>query len=158
MRHTLRVAIADDDPLLLSHLRKSLTRFGHDVVSQATTGRELIDQCQVHRPDLVVSDITMPELDGLEAARIINRTRRTPVIFVSAGLDQNALGCAETDYIVACMAKPMKAVELEAAVSRFLHSHEDRTNLSVLDPQGSDESASCQTAAKTTADLIAAQP
>lgn len=64
MAHSLRVAIADDDPLLLFHLRKSLTRFGHEVVSRAATGQELIDQCRAHRPDLIVSDITMPDLDG----------------------------------------------------------------------------------------------
>jgi response regulator NasT len=107
----MRIAIADDDELLRVYLRKVLTRMGHEVVAQAETGQELVEQCRAVRPDLVVSDVTMPVLDGEEAARRINHERRTPVIFVTA----HAEPCAD-DYVVACLDKPMKPAVLQAAL------------------------------------------
>lgn len=128
MGRSLRIAIADDEAVLLSYLRKILTGLGHLIVSEARTGKELVEQCRVLVPDLVVSDITMPDLDGCDAAHSINREQRTPFIFVSARLDLDTIGsteegeCAESDYVVARLAKPIKAVELEAVINRFLRS------------------------------------
>jgi CheY-like chemotaxis protein len=111
----MRIAIADDDELLLSYLRKLLTRLGHDVVAQAGTGEELVEQCRAVHPDLVVSDVRMPGLDGFEACRRLNAERRTPVIFVSAQL---APGTSErADYVVAWVDKPMKPAVLQAALT-----------------------------------------
>lgn len=63
------------------------------------------------------------------------------MVLVSARLDLHALGCAETDYVKACVAKPMKAAELEAAVTRFLQSlDEEGTNSPAVNLRKSAES------------------
>ena len=64
----LRILVADDEPDMRDYFRKVLPRLGHTVVAAAETGAELIAQCRTHRPDLVITDIKMPELDGIDAA------------------------------------------------------------------------------------------
>jgi DNA-binding NarL/FixJ family response regulator len=57
MTTSLRIVIADDEPRMRDYLWQSLERLGHHVVAAARTGRELIEQCRTHQPDLIISDI-----------------------------------------------------------------------------------------------------
>jgi CheY-like chemotaxis protein len=115
MGRFLRISIADDDPLNLALLHKSVLSLGHEVVSSAQTGDELIQDCRRVHPDLIVSDVTMPEKDGLEAVQAINEEYRIPAILVSARLDLADL-LAGSDYVVARLAKPISAAELKSAI------------------------------------------
>jgi response regulator NasT len=73
MIRALRIAVADDESDVRDDFRRILPRLGHQVVAVARTGRELVEQCRATRPDLVISDIKMPDLDGIEAAVAIGR-------------------------------------------------------------------------------------
>jgi len=74
MTSSLRIVIADDEPRMRDYLWQSLERLGHQVVGAARTGRELIEQCRAQQPDLILSDIKMPDMDGIEAASHIYRS------------------------------------------------------------------------------------
>jgi two-component system, response regulator PdtaR len=80
----LRVVIADDEPDMRDYFRKILPRLGHQVLACAQNGQELIDQCRTFHPDLVITDIKMPDIDGIDAATQIYRDGPIPVILVSA--------------------------------------------------------------------------
>ena len=71
MSKSLRIAIAEDEDELLVDLEETLHEFGHQVVAKAKNGRELVQLCRETKPDLVVTDIKMPDMDGIECAKRI---------------------------------------------------------------------------------------
>ena len=79
---TFRVVIAEDEPLTRRDLAEMLTEMGHQVVGQARDGRAALDLVKETDPDLVLLDLMMPELDGIEAARRLSKER--PVIIITA--------------------------------------------------------------------------
>lgn len=117
MPESLRVSIADDEPRMRDFLWKSLERMGHMVVSGARTGRELIDHCRKHQPELVITDIKMPDMDGIEAADEIYDFHPVPVILISAFHDDEMVQRASRQHILAYLVKPIKDTDLGPAIS-----------------------------------------
>ena len=68
MSYSLRIAVADDEPRTREFYQEILPRLGHEVVCAASSGRELIALCQTCHPQLVITDIRMPDLNGIDAA------------------------------------------------------------------------------------------
>ena len=79
MSRTLKIVIADDEADLRDYLQETLSVLGHAVVGVASTGRELVEQAHATQPDLVITDIKMPEIDGIDAAIEICSDRPIPV-------------------------------------------------------------------------------
>ncbi len=123
MTRTLRIAVADDEPDMRDYFQTILPGLGHDVVAVASDGRELVEACLAHKPDLVITDIKMPDMDGIEAARRIYLEGPVPVILVSAYHDDEIIRRAENDEIMAYLVKPIKQADLgpviALAVRRF---------------------------------------
>jgi len=116
----LRIAVADDEPDVRLFFREVLPRLGHEVVAEAASGRELVERCRGTHPDLVITDVRMPEMDGLQAAADVNRDVRVPVILVTAHHDADVLARTGADYIMSYLAKPVKPVDLQAAINLAL--------------------------------------
>jgi response regulator NasT len=111
----LRIAVADDDRETRDYFRELLPRLGHQV-AVAESGRQLIEQCRLLDPDLVITDIKMPDLDGIAAATEINRGKRVPVILVSAHHDADLLQRAGAEPVMAYLVKPVKQADVESAI------------------------------------------
>jgi response regulator NasT len=116
MTQNLRIAIADDERDMREYFQKILPLLGHAVVSVAKTGKELVEHCLAHEPDLVITDIKMPDMDGIDAAVEIYRQHAIPVILVSAYHDATLIERAESDHILAYLVKPIKQADLEPAI------------------------------------------
>ena len=116
MTTSLRIAVADDEPEMRDFFEKVLPRFGHQVVAVAENGAQLVEHCRRLKPDLVITDIKMPDLDGIEASMQICRERSVPVILVSAYHDPALIERAEADHIMAYLVKPIGLADLPPAI------------------------------------------
>jgi two-component system, response regulator PdtaR len=116
---SLRVLIAEDDPLAAIGLRLLLTNMGHMVVAEARNGREAVNQAKAHKPDLILMDIKMPGgQDGIEATRIILQHRSTAVILVTAYHDEDTIQRGKEAGALAYLIKPVSEHELKIAVDK----------------------------------------
>lgn len=108
-----KVLVVDDDPSLLKALRIGLTARGDDVVV-AQSGTEAVNQVALARPDLVVLDLGLPDLDGIEVCRRIREFSEVPIVVLSAYGDERrkveALDSGADDFVT----KPFGMAELEA--------------------------------------------
>lgn len=129
-RTDLRIIVADDERDMRQFLQEMLTHLGHQVVGVAENGRQLIDLCRTNSPDLIVTDIKMPDLDGLEAAAEANRVRPVPVVVISGHHEAALLERASVEYVMTYLVKPVKPTDLQAAVtlaaSRFANLQQAR--------------------------------
>ncbi len=117
MNESLRIAIAEDEPELLADLEETLIEFGHDVVAKVGNGAKLVECCQKHEPDLIITDIKMPDMDGLEAAGQIRKFRPTPIVIVSAYADQEYVDRALKEHVLAYLVKPISDQSLKTSIS-----------------------------------------
>jgi response regulator NasT len=117
MNQSLRIAIAEDEPELLADLEETLLEFGHRVVAKAETGKDLVSRCRELTPDLVITDIKMPDMDGLDAAAEIGKTRPTPIVIVSAYHYQEFIDRALKECVLAYLVKPLSDQSLKASIA-----------------------------------------
>lgn len=124
MTASLRIAIADDEPDMREYFQKLLPRLGHQVVAAAATGQELLAQCRATRPDLVITDIKMPDMDGIDAAGALYREHPVPVILVSAYHDAKLIERAEDNHILGYLVKPIKQSDLQPVIALAMRRFE----------------------------------
>lgn len=117
MTRSLRIAVADDEPDMRDWFRTILPLLGHEVVAVAEDGRDLIEKCHETRPEMVITDIKMPGMDGIDAAAQIYRSGPVPIILVSAYHDPELIHRAECDHVLAFLVKPIKQADLEPAIA-----------------------------------------
>lgn len=113
----LKIAVADDEPRMRAYYREILARLGHRVTCAAATGAELVRGCRAEPPDLVISDIKMPEMDGIEAAVELGQGAAVPVILVSAYHDDQLFERARAGNVFGFLVKPIKQDDLRAAIA-----------------------------------------
>ncbi len=119
----MRIVIADDEAIIRIGLRAMLQEAGYEVVGTAASGREALELAETTRPDLMILDIKMPELDGLETAQKIMRTRPIPIVMLTAFSQRDLVEQAKAAAVFAYLVKPVKeeslGVTLDLAVARF---------------------------------------
>jgi two-component system, NarL family, response regulator LiaR len=130
----LRTLVADDDPLVRRLIRDTLQQDDITVIAEATTGREAVELTLFYRPDVVVMDYMMPEMDGIEATRrIYEQDPSIRVILLTGvrdeslgmrGLRAGAAGFLSKDMELDALPRALRgSVDGEAAISRTLAMH-----------------------------------
>ena len=118
-----RIIIAEDDAVIRMDLKEELQRQGYLVVGDAGDGQSAVNLAREVRPDLIVMDIRMPEMDGISAAEILTREKLAPVVLLTAYSDQELIDRARDAGVVHYVTKPWRASDLkpaiEIALSRF---------------------------------------
>lgn len=117
-----KVLVADDDPDIVDLLELELAREGHEVL-RADNGRLALDVAERHRPDLILMDICMPVMTGIEACRELKETESlasVPVVLISArGSDEDVIAGLDVgahDYISKPFRWPFVAARIRAAL------------------------------------------
>ncbi len=118
-----RLVIADDESLIRMNLKETLVGMGYLVVGEAGDGVSAINLARELRPDLVVMDIKMPKLDGIQAAEVLTQERIAPVLLLTAYSDRELVDRAKDAGVVAYLVKPFREADLlpalEVAMARF---------------------------------------
>ena len=119
---SFRILIADDEPLIRMDLRELLEGLGHEVVAEARDGKEALDLANREKPDIVILDIKMPRLSGIEVAKEVASS--FPVVMLSAYSDKSLIDQAKDAGVMAYLTKPFRedniAPALELAVTHFV--------------------------------------
>lgn len=122
-RPPLRVLVAEDEGLIRMDLVEMLEEEGYCVVGQAGDGASAVRLATELRPDLVILDVKMPELDGLSAAEQVVSARLAAVVILTAFSERDLVERAREAGVMAYLVKPFQKKDLvpaiEMAVSRF---------------------------------------
>ncbi len=113
----LRILIADDESIRVLSLRVQLQNLGYQVVGEAANGREAVELARRLQPDLVIMDIKMPVMDGIEAAEVITRERPIPIILLTAYSEAELAQRAAETNISAYLMKPVSEDDLLPAIT-----------------------------------------
>ncbi len=113
----LKIVLVEDDPNVRLFLTDVLeSQLGHLVIGEAATGTDMVRTVLELEPDLVVFDIHLPHLDGLEALRQIYQTRIVAAVAITADRDQALVNRAMEEHVLAYLLKPVEAHQLGPAV------------------------------------------
>ena len=124
-----RVVIADDESIIRMDLKEMLTGLGYHVVGEAGDGISAVSLARELKPDLVIMDIKMPDLDGIAAARILREEKIAPVLLLTAFSQQELVEGAKDAGVAGYIVKPFRECELVPAVEVALARHKEMRTL-----------------------------
>ncbi|HET6261243.1 MAG TPA: response regulator [Chloroflexia bacterium] len=111
-----QVVIADDDPIIRMDLREMLGGMDYEVAGEASDGKSAVELARKLKPDLVIMDIKMPELDGIEAARMLTAEEVAPVLMLTAYSDPDLVQRATQAGVINYLVKPFREAQLGPAI------------------------------------------
>lgn len=113
----IRILIAEDNDLVSLTLEEQLKGLGYDVIGIARSGAEAVNLAGRLKPDLIMMDIRMPEMEGTEAAARIRDASPVPIIMLTAYADKETIKKAEAAGALAYLVKPVNENELPPAIN-----------------------------------------
>ncbi|HEX5670107.1 MAG TPA: response regulator [Sulfuricurvum sp.] len=116
----LKILVVDDSLIIRRNIAKMLEGMGHEIVAEAKDGNEAIACFTKHTPDLITMDITMPDMDGIEAVKEIMKSNRAAKIIMVTSHGQEemvitAIKAGASGYVL----KPVTAEKLRKAIERI---------------------------------------
>lgn len=113
----LKTLVVEDDPVARLFLKETLEKqFGHQVVAEASTGTEMVRSVLLAEPDVVIFDIHLPHLNGLDALHQIYEQRVVAAVAITADHNLELMRRASEEQVLAYLVKPVDAFQLGAAV------------------------------------------
>jgi len=126
-----KVLIAEDNPKTRLFLKTQLELLGFEVVDAVSNGQAAVDLVDELKPDLVIMDIKMPELDGIDAAKAITAKGPMPIILIT-GLSSDEMASKAVEAgVFAYLVKPVTKKQLEPAIKLAMARYEEFKSLKV---------------------------
>jgi len=133
--HKTRVLIAEDDFLVGETVQGILEDFGYKIVGRARDGLQAIEMVQTLQPDVVLMDIQMPDMNGIEATRHVQERSPTPVVALTAYDAPELVEEASRAGVGAYLLKPPNGRELERAITVAMARFDDMMELRRLNAE-----------------------
>ena len=113
MNKKISVLLVEDDLLIGAHIADILKKQGYDVVDNLIKGEDVPGFIATNQVDVILMDINLAgQLDGIEAAKIVNQTSKIPVVFLTSNVDDASFQKAKEAFPIGFIGKPFKAEEL----------------------------------------------
>lgn len=135
MNKTISILVVEDDYLISEEIIKGLKSLGHSNITKAADGKQAVDMVCSTKPDVVLMDIKIPELDGIAAAEQIQECCPTPVVILSAYDSTDYLKMASAAGVSAYLIKPPNPKEMERAITIAQARHADVLELRRLNKE-----------------------
>lgn len=113
----MNILVCDDEPLARERMVRMVRAAGHQVVAQASNGLQALEQVQLHHPDVILLDIRMPEMNGIQCAQALLDLDVAPAVIFVTAFDQHAIDAFNTQAI-GYLLKPISQQQLENALKR----------------------------------------
>ena len=118
-----RIIIADDESIVRTDLKEMLSNLGYLVVGEVGDGQSAVNLARELKPDVVLMDIRMPDMDGIEATKILTEEKIAPVVLLTAHSQTELVERAKEAGVVGYLVKPFREADLlpaiEVALTRF---------------------------------------
>ena len=141
----IQVLIVEDAPVVGQMIRGVLEDMGYTVVGKAIDGLQAVEMTQSLQPDVVLMDIKMPNMDGIEATRQIHEHCPTPVVVLTAHETSELVEQASAAGVGAYLVKPPNAREMERAIAVAMARFDDLMELRRLNAELQDALAQVKT-------------
>jgi two-component system, response regulator PdtaR len=112
----LNVVVVEDDRVVRQFLKDTLEQLGHHIVGEAATGADMVRTVLDAEPDVVLFDIHLPGLNGLDALRQIYQERVVAAVAITADRDQDLVRRALEEHVLAYLVKPIEAHQIGPAL------------------------------------------
>lgn len=129
MKNPLNIVIADNESIIRMDLREMLEEQGHTIVGEAHDGKQALELTRKYRPDLVMMDIKMPNMDGITAAKTIADESISPVILLTAFSDSEIVNRAKDAGVLAYLVKPVREESISPAIEIALSRWQEMKEL-----------------------------
>lgn len=133
----MRILLVDDESLIRMDMRDLLESQGHEVVGEAKNGVEALQFAKKFLPDVILMDIKMQELDGIQAARQIRHARLAPVVLLTAYSQDDLVEKAQDSGVFGYLVKPVREEQvipaLKMAISRYKEEESMLENVANLE-------------------------
>ena len=123
----IRILVAEDETLIRLDLVEMLTEAGYEVVAQAENGAVAVDLARLHKPDLAILDVKMPEMDGITAAEQL--ITLAPVLMLTAFSQRDLVERARDAGVMAYVVKPFSISDLVPAIEIAISRHTQMKSL-----------------------------
>jgi len=125
----IRVVIAEDEAIIRLDLRETLENAGYMVLADTGRGDEAVELVRKHKPEVVILDVKMPGMDGIQAAREIASTEDTAVVILTAFSQRELIDEAVDAGALAYLVKPYQQSDLVPAIEIARRRHEEMRDL-----------------------------
>jgi response regulator NasT len=127
--HKARVLIAEDEAIERVDLHELLVSLGYQVAGEASDGASAINLARELKPDIVIMDIEMPEMDGIDAAKILWDEKIAPVLLLTAYSQRELVERARDAGVMGYLVKPFRESEVTPAIEVALARYDEQRQL-----------------------------